>query len=139
MRNDQIGVAVVPRRFLDQGEQNQQRDRSNNLRHHERLIDHGIDGGLAAIGACACGTKRRHRGQHGGDDRGDRRHDNRSDRRTLNEIIFPGGNIPAQRQSFPQGDVVARIERIDDQWRQRHVQGKKTGQRQQAESRHPLD
>ena len=48
MGGDEIAKAGIAGRHLDRGKEDQERDGGDDLRHHQRRVDHGIDGGEAA-------------------------------------------------------------------------------------------
>ncbi len=139
MRRDEIGKAGIAGPDLDHGEEDQERDAGDDFRHHQRLIDEGVDEIEAAIGF---GTGRRQR-RHGGGDRRDDGGESSNDegaRRGLDDLgIIPGGDVPAPGEALPDGNGWTGIEGIDDQRCDRDIEQDEAEECYGAEAGLPLD
>ncbi len=138
MRDHEIEQALDTRRHLDHGEEDQERDRGDDLRHHQRLVDHGVDRRQPAEGPRPRGAERRHGRQHRGEEGGLDRQDQRADGRVLHRLVLPGGDVPLERETLPDRDVLAGVEGIDHQRDDGRVEQKEADDRDRREARQGL-
>ncbi|MDT4857904.1 hypothetical protein FQZ97_923470 [compost metagenome] len=127
MCGDQVAKPGIAGDGLQLRDDDEQRNRRDDFRNHQRLVDEGIDEGLTPVAPRPRRRQRRHGGEDGGQSRRDSRDLEGADRRVDDVAVRQGDLKPVQRKATPGRHRRRAVEGVDHQGDDRQVEQRKAG------------